>query len=105
MNRYGNLFGPIVVGDNCFIGLDAILLPGTEIGADSIVGAGSVAKGTFPPSSVIVGVPARRLYSLEEYIERPSRRWSRSRLKIGHSSGRICCFISLERKDRERRQR
>lgn len=70
MNRFGNLFGPIIIGDNCFIGINTILLPGTEIGPNSIVGAGAVVKGAFPPGSVLAGVPARRIYSLDEYIER-----------------------------------
>jgi len=70
MNRYGNLFGPVSIGDNCFIGVNTILLPGTVIGANSIIGAGALVKGVFPAESVLVGVPARRLCSLEEYIER-----------------------------------
>ena len=67
---YGNLFGPILVGDNCFIGVNAILLPNTVIGNNSVVGAGAVVKGEFPANSVIVGVPARRVSSLDEYIEK-----------------------------------
>jgi acetyltransferase-like isoleucine patch superfamily enzyme len=70
MSRWGNMFGPIIIEDDCFIGVNAILLPGTTIGANSIVGAGAVVKGTFPDSSVIAGVPAKRLYSLDEYIEK-----------------------------------
>lgn len=70
MNKYGNIFAPIIIGNNCFIGIDTIFLPGTELGDNTIVGAGSVVKGKFPADSVIAGVPARRLYSLDEYIEK-----------------------------------
>lgn len=68
MNKYGNVFAPIIVGDNCFIGNNAILLPGTQIGPNSIVGAGAVVKGSFPAESVIAGVPARQISTLGDYI-------------------------------------
>jgi acetyltransferase-like isoleucine patch superfamily enzyme len=70
MSVWGNVFGPIIIDDGCFIGINAILLPGTTIGAHSIVGAGAVVKGTFPDSSVIAGVPAKRLFSVDEYVEK-----------------------------------
>lgn len=73
MNPYGNVFAPVIIGNNCFIGVNAILLPGTKIADDTIVGAGSVVKGEFPPRSVIAGVPAKRLSSLEDYITKTQR--------------------------------
>jgi acetyltransferase-like isoleucine patch superfamily enzyme len=69
MNRYGNRFGTIVIRDNCFIGYNAILLPGVEIGPDSIVGAGSVVTKSVPPRTVVVGNPARPIKTLDEYID------------------------------------
>jgi acyl carrier protein len=50
-------FGRIVVGDNSFIGENAILLPGTTIGRDCVIGAGAVVHGTIPDNSL--AVPAR----------------------------------------------
>jgi carbonic anhydrase/acetyltransferase-like protein (isoleucine patch superfamily) len=41
------------------IGIDAILLPGTEIGKDCIVGARAVVRGTIPDNSLVVGNPAK----------------------------------------------
>lgn len=70
MNRYGNLFAPIIIGRNCFIGVNTILLPGSVIGNDSIIGAGAVVKGSFPGNSVIAGIPARRISSLDEFIDK-----------------------------------
>jgi acetyltransferase-like isoleucine patch superfamily enzyme len=70
MNKYGNVFAPITIGSNSFIGVNAILLPGTKLGDNTIVGAGSIVKGEFPGNSVIAGVPARRLYSVDEFIEK-----------------------------------
>ena len=52
-------FAPVEIGDYCFIGTGAKILPGSSIGHHSVVGANSVVKGTFPPYSMIVGVPGR----------------------------------------------
>jgi acetyltransferase-like isoleucine patch superfamily enzyme len=65
-----NRYAPIRVGDNCFIGANAILLPGTSIGSDTIVAAGSVVRGEVPAGSVVGGVPARVLGSSADYLER-----------------------------------
>jgi carbonic anhydrase/acetyltransferase-like protein (isoleucine patch superfamily) len=49
------------VEDRCLIGMGAILLGGSVIGAESIVGAGALVKEGFvvPPRSLVVGLPAR----------------------------------------------
>ena len=52
-------FGRISVGDDTFIGCYCLILPGTVIGRDCIVGAGSVVRGTVPDGSVVMGNPAR----------------------------------------------
>jgi acetyltransferase-like isoleucine patch superfamily enzyme/O-antigen/teichoic acid export membrane protein len=69
-SRWGNRFGTIRILDNCFIGANAIIMPGVQIGPDSIVGAGSVVTNDVPPQTVVAGVPAQFLCSLDEYIER-----------------------------------
>lgn len=63
-------FGPIVIEDNCFIGVNAVLLPGIRIGPNSIVAAGAVVTKDVPPNVVVGGVPARALMSLDEYRRR-----------------------------------
>lgn len=68
--RYGNRFGTIRIGDNCFIGVDSIILPDVRIGPDSIVGAGSLVNRDVPPRTVYAGNPARYICTLDEYIER-----------------------------------
>ncbi|HUI69081.1 MAG TPA: gamma carbonic anhydrase family protein [Spirochaetia bacterium] len=49
------------VGDDCLIGMGAVVLSGAVIGKESIVGAGAlVTEGkAFPPRSVILGSPAK----------------------------------------------
>lgn len=56
---------PITIGDGCWVCTGATLLGGTTIGAHSIVAAGAVVKGEFPPRSVIGGVPARVIKSVD----------------------------------------
>lgn len=56
----------VVVGDDVWIGARVTLLSGAQVGDGCIVAAGSVVRGTFPPRSVIGGVPARILKSRED---------------------------------------
>ncbi|WP_161627302.1 acyltransferase [Arenimonas composti] len=62
------LFAPIEIGSRVFIGVNAIILPGSVISDDSIVAAGAVVRGSFPPRSVIGGVPAKVLGTVDDYF-------------------------------------
>ena len=66
----GRFLKPISVGNNCFIGMRTILLPGTTLGDNVIVGAGSVVKGKFPDNVVIAGNPAKILCRTEEWAQK-----------------------------------
>lgn len=57
----------IKIGNNCFIGARSIILPGTTIGDNTIVGAGSVVKGNIPSGVIVAGNPARVIKTTEEY--------------------------------------
>ena len=50
---------PIIIGDNVFIGTNSIILKGTTIGNNCVVGAGSVVHGNFGDNCVIAGNPAK----------------------------------------------
>ncbi len=50
---------PVVIEDGVFIGMHALVLKGVHIGADSVIGAGSVVTKDVPPGVIVAGNPAR----------------------------------------------
>jgi acetyltransferase-like isoleucine patch superfamily enzyme len=52
---------PVVVGYGADIGTNATLLPGVNVGAHSIVGAGAVVTTDVPEYAIVAGVPAKVL--------------------------------------------
>lgn len=64
--RYG-VPGPITIHSNCFIGINAIILPDVSIGPNSIIAAGAVVTKDVPANTVVAGVPARIIKTLDEY--------------------------------------
>jgi len=63
-------YGKIVIHDNVFVGMDTILLPGVEIGANSIVGAGSVVTKSIPENCVYAGNPAKFSCTIEQFKQK-----------------------------------
>jgi maltose O-acetyltransferase len=51
--------GRVDIGDRVYVGVGAILLPGTTIGEDSVIGAGAVVHGEVPPASLVLGNPGK----------------------------------------------
>ncbi|MGF1457309.1 MAG: acyltransferase [Alphaproteobacteria bacterium] len=60
---------PVVIGENAWIGDSALVLKGSRIGRNSIIGAGSVVAGVVPDNVIAAGNPARVLRRLDP--ERP----------------------------------
>lgn len=58
-NEHYTRRAPITIGKDCFIGMNSIILKGTKLGNNVIVGAGSVVHGCFPDNCIIAGNPAR----------------------------------------------
>lgn len=74
---------PITVGDNVYIGVQTIIMPGVHIGNNVVIGAGAVVTKDIPDNSVAVGVPARVIKPIDEYLEKLER----ESLHLGHLKG------------------
>jgi acetyltransferase-like isoleucine patch superfamily enzyme len=59
MNQQGTYCDPVIIEDDVWIGIGAIILQGVRIGQGSIVAAGAVVNRNLPPNSIAMGVPAR----------------------------------------------
>lgn len=71
-NLYGDFVpssGIVKLGNNIYIGRDVTILKGVEIGDNCIIGLGSVVTKSMPANSVIAGVPARVICSIQDYYE------------------------------------
>lgn len=55
----GHRSAPIVIEDDVWIGLNAVILCGVTVGRGAVVGAGAVVTKDVPPGTVVAGVPAR----------------------------------------------
>ena len=72
MEKYADArnFGRIKLGKNCFVGNNCTFLPGSQMGDNCILGAGSVLNSSMPNNSVYAGVPAKFICTIEEYGEK-----------------------------------
>ena len=64
--------GPVFIRKGAYIGANVTILQGVEIGESSIVGAGAVVTRSVPPASVVAGVPAKVVKTLN--LEHARRR-------------------------------
>ena len=55
----------IVLGNNIWVGAKVTFLDGCQVGDNSVVAAGAVVNGIYPPNSIIGGVPAKVLKTIE----------------------------------------
>ena len=65
------LVGKIILKKNCYLGAHVIVLPGTIVGSNALVGAGSIIKGTLDANTVYVGQPAKPI----ESVQKLSKKW------------------------------
>jgi acetyltransferase-like isoleucine patch superfamily enzyme len=63
-------FGRITIGSRVFVGSHAILLPGITIGDQAIVAAGAVVSKDVAAGTVVAGVPARVVSTVERYLQK-----------------------------------
>jgi carbonic anhydrase/acetyltransferase-like protein (isoleucine patch superfamily) len=76
------------VGDDCLIGMAAVVLSGAVIGKESIVGAGVlVTEGReFPPRSVILGSPAKAVRQVDDAMLEKMRENARHYVRLAREA-------------------
>ena len=75
--KYNHLLGSsgnVVIGNNVFIGMNAIILKNVKIGNNVVIGAGSVVTKNVPDDCVVAGNPARIIIGIREYYEKYKER-------------------------------
>lgn len=60
----------ISIGNNVFIGVNSIIMPGVKIDDNVIVGSGSVVTKSVPKGVIVAGVPAKVIGSFEDIRSR-----------------------------------
>lgn len=58
---------PIRIGNNVWIGMNSVVLPGVQIGDNVAIGAGSIVTKDLPPNSIAVGHPCRVIRAKDPY--------------------------------------
>jgi acetyltransferase-like isoleucine patch superfamily enzyme len=62
--------GPVIIGDNVWIGEKATIVANVKIGQGSVIAANSVVTKDVPPYCVVAGCPAKIVKYLEDYDNR-----------------------------------
>ena len=55
----GIVKSPVRIGDDVWLGTKVVVTRGTDVGAQSVVAASAVARGVYPPRSVVAGIPGK----------------------------------------------
>lgn len=61
------LYQNVKIGNNVFIGVNTVILPGVEIQDNVIVAAGSIVTKSIPSGVIVAGNPSKIIGSYEEY--------------------------------------
>jgi len=60
------VLSPVVLEDHCFIGVNAVILPGVTVGRAAVVASGAVVTADVPPLTMVAGNPAKVVRRFEE---------------------------------------
>lgn len=76
---------PITIGNDVYIGNNALIMPGVKIGDRVIIGAGAVVTKDVETNSVVVGIPAAKIKTVDDYLDKAIKHST----KTGNLSGKI----------------
>ena len=68
--------GGIDIGEGAWLASRVTVLPGVTIGAGAVVGVGSVVTRDVPPNTLVAGVPARVIRTLETESTLKDQLWA-----------------------------
>lgn len=63
-------FAKTKIGNNVYIGNNAMIMPGVQVGDNVVIGAGSVVTKNVPNNVVVAGNPARIVNTYQNYIDK-----------------------------------
>ena len=69
IRQQGNYIANVEIGNNCWIGANAVLTAGIKLGDGVVIGAGAVVTSDIPAYTLAVGVPARPVKQLQSTTE------------------------------------
>lgn len=94
-----NVFGYIHVGNNCFIGQNALILYGCELSDNIIVAAGAVVTNSFSEERIIIGGnPARKISTWDKF-EQSSKGFAMNRAEMKEKFGNKNNFLKRKVKE------
>lgn len=59
MGKQGSRVARVIIGDDVWIGMRSIIMPGVKIGNGAVIGAGAVVTKDVPDFAIVGGVPAK----------------------------------------------
>ncbi len=89
-------YAAITIGNNVFIGMNSILMPGINIGNNVIIGSGSVVTKSLNNNAVYAGNPAIKICDIDKYRNKVMERFchSASYINILNKKERILAMVS-----------
>jgi acetyltransferase-like isoleucine patch superfamily enzyme len=63
LQEQGSVSKPVRIGRRAWIGANSVLLAGADVGDNVIVSAGSVVSGAVPANSIVLGNPAKVIFT------------------------------------------
>jgi len=94
--------GRVTIGNNVFVGAEAVILPGVTIGDNVIIGANSTVTHDVPDNMVVTGSPAKMLCTTDEYVKKEKKRMETS--PVYGAEYTLRGNISLELKEKQKQE-